>query len=220
MSVTYPQQWFSEMSHGHRRICSRTKLSVSWTEWFKRFRRDQKGVAGIEFAMILPFLLVFLIGMVEVTDALNQDRKISRMANAVTDLVAQAQTVTRSELNTYLQLGETILKPYPSDDLTFVIASVTFQANGAPEVDWSYQRKAGVGGPATDWTDGQEPPISLPATLVSPNTSIVVGVATLGYTPPFAGIFTQYYSRDSIITLSDTYYLRPRLVGTILCTDC
>jgi hypothetical protein len=44
------------------------------------------------------------------------------MANAVTDLVAQAQTVTRSELNAYLQLGETILKPYPSDDLTFVIA--------------------------------------------------------------------------------------------------
>ncbi|MGV2974243.1 TadE/TadG family type IV pilus assembly protein [Roseibium alexandrii] len=184
------------------------------------FRRNEQGVAAIEFAMILPFMLVLMIGMVELTDALNADRKVSRMANAVTDLVAQAQTVTRSELNAYLQLGETILKPYPSDDLTFVIAGVTFQANGVPEVDWSYQRKAGVGGPASDWSAGDEPPITLPATLVSPNTSIVVGAVTLGYAPPLAGIFTQYYSRDSVITLSDTYYLRPRLVGTIQCTDC
>ncbi len=208
------------MNHGPRRFRFRARFIKNIERPIGLFRRNEQGVAAIEFAMILPFMLVLMIGMVELTDALNVDRKVSRMANAVTDLVAQAQTVTENELNSYMALGETILRPYPSDDLTFVVASITFQPNGDPEVDWSYQRKAGVGGSATDWTDGQEPPISLPATLVSPNTSIVVGVATLGYTPPFAGIFTQYYSRDSIITLSDTYYLRPRLVGTILCTDC
>ncbi|WP_428528581.1 TadE/TadG family type IV pilus assembly protein [Roseibium sp.] len=208
------------MSRGPKLRWYRTNSKLRWMVTLCSLKRDQRGVAAIEFAMILPFLLVLMIGMVEITDALDQDRKISRMANAVTDLVAQAQTVTKAELNSYMALGETILKPYPSTNLTFVTASVTFQSNGTPQVDWSHGRKSGAEWRPSDWVAGQEPPITMPATLVSADTSIVIGVATLGYTPPFAGMLTQYFSRSSTLTLSDTYYLRPRLVGTILCTDC
>lgn len=176
---------------------------------------DRKGVSAVEFAMILPFMLILFIGMVEISDAYNQDRKVSRMANAITDLVAQAQTVSRGDLDGVLDLGATILAPYPADDLDIIVSSVSFDASGNASVDWSYD----ISG-STPWSAGSPPPITLPETLASPNTSIVLGQSTLAYTPTFANLFTNYFPRAASITLSDTYYLRPRLTDTVLCMNC
>jgi len=181
----------------------------------RRFWADRRGVAATEFALILPVMLIILIGMAEITGAMNHDRKVSRISSAITDLVAQAQTVTEAELLSVMDLGEMVLDPYPADQLEIIVASVTYDEDGDPEVDWSFNN-----GGSNPWTEGAAPPIDLPDTLVSPSTSIVVGVATLDYTPPFTGIFTGYFSRDSVLELSDTFYLRPRLTGTVTCSDC
>ena len=65
----------------------------------RSFHADKRAVSAIEFSMILPFLLILLIGMEEVTGTLNYDRKVSRIANSVADLVAQAQTITPADLS-------------------------------------------------------------------------------------------------------------------------
>jgi Flp pilus assembly protein TadG len=160
-------------------------------------------------------MLIILIGMAEITGAMNQDRKVSRIANAITDLVAQAQTVTPAELAGVMDLGQKVLAPYPADDLYIIIASISFDDDGDAEVDWSWDSDS-----EAPWTEGAAPPITLPDTIASPNTSIVVGVTSLEYTPPFAGIFTSYFSRSDALTLTDTYYLRPRLTDTVQCSAC
>ncbi|WP_269583861.1 TadE/TadG family type IV pilus assembly protein [Roseibium sp. Sym1] len=181
----------------------------------RRVVRDRRGVAATEFALILPFMFIILIGMAEITGAMNNDRKVSRISNSITDLVAQAQTVTPAELTAVMDLGEVILAPDPADDLYIIIASVTFDEDGDPEVDWSYDSDGGA-----PWTPGAAPPITLPDTIGTPNSSIVVGQSTLEYTPPFSGLFTSYFSRNSMLELSDTYYLRPRLTDTVECPAC
>ncbi|MCX2724147.1 TadE/TadG family type IV pilus assembly protein [Roseibium salinum] len=165
--------------------------------------------------MILPFMLILLIGMEEVTGALNQDRKVGRIANSIADLVAQAQSVNTSELTAVMDLGEKILAPYPAKDLEIIIASVSFDEDGNPSVDWSYD-----GTNAAPWAKDSQPPITMPDTIAIPETSIVVGQANATYTSPFTGIFTSYFKRDTSIGLSDTYYLRPRLTDTVNCSDC
>ncbi len=165
--------------------------------------------------MILPFMLVLLIGMEEVTGALNQDRKISRISNSITDLIAQAQTIDTNDMDAIFDLGGKILAPYPDDNLKVLLASVTFDEDGKPTVDWSYDSKHGK-----PWAKGSKPPVTLPDTVAIPNSSIVVGQASLTYVPTFAGIFTEYFDRASSIDLSDTYYLRPRLTDTVTCDDC
>lgn len=191
----------------------------SWTRSCKRLAgtwlSDRKGVSAVEFAMILPFMLILFIGMVEVSDAYNQDRKVSRMANAITDLVAQAQTVTTNELDGVLDLGATILAPYSADTLEIIVSSVSFDASGDASVDWSYNNSG-----STPWTAGSPPPITLPTTVASPNTSIVLGQSNLVYTPTFANLFTSYFPRVASMNLSDTYYLRPRLTDTVQCSNC
>lgn len=179
------------------------------------FCEDRRGVSATEFAVILPFMFILLIGMAEATGALNQDRKVSRISNSITDLIAQSQTVTTSELSSLLDIGEKILDPYPADTLEIIVASVTFDEDGDATVDWSRNNSSG-----TPWSRGSAPPITLPDTVAQPNTSIVVGQTNLTYTPAFAGIFTSYFSRASSIDLSDTYYLRPRLTDTVTCDNC
>lgn len=176
---------------------------------------DKRAVSAIEFSMILPFLLILLIGMEEVTGTLNYDRKVSRIANSVADLVAQAQTITPADLSAMMALGGKILDPYPDTNLETIVASVTFDEDGDPAVDWSYSSKGG-----SPWAEGSTPPIELPATVAAANTSIVVTQTNLNYVPTFSGLFTEYFSRASSIDLSDTYYLRPRLTDTVKCPAC
>ncbi|MCK7614071.1 TadE/TadG family type IV pilus assembly protein [Roseibium sediminicola] len=174
-------------------------------------------MSAVEFALILPVLLILLIGMEEITGAMNYDRKVSRIANSVADLVAQAQTIDKSELEAIMDLGAVILDPYPADTMEIIIASVTFDENGDASIDWSLDNS---GEAASGWSKGSEPPITLPDTVAAPETSIVVSQVNLAYEPLFAGVFTQYFSRDSSLDLSDTYYLRPRLTDTVDCSDC
>lgn len=216
-SVICHQQWCLEMNHGNRFKRDLTYQLHPLRSVVCRLWLDRHGVSGVEFAMILPFLLMLLIGMTEITDALNQDRKVSRMSSAITDLVAQAQTVDTDELDLYMSLGERILAPYPTDNLSIIIASVSFTATGEAEVDWSYSDPSSA---SSDWKPGEPPPVTLPPTVAIPSTSIVLGQATLDYVPPFAGLVLGNYKSFSSLTLSDTFYLRPRLTGTVLCSDC
>jgi Flp pilus assembly protein TadG len=189
-----------------------------WSTLWPTFWKDTRAVSATEFAMILPFMFILLIGMAEATGALNQDRKVSRISNSVTDLIAQAQTVSASDLDSVLDLGEVILAPYSADTLETIIASVSFDEDGDASVDWSRNNNGGSSG--TPWAEGSTPPITLPDAVAQPNTSIVVGQTNLTYTPAFAGLFTGFFDRASSLELSDTYYLRPRLTDTVTCDNC
>jgi Flp pilus assembly protein TadG len=192
-----------------------TKYRLDFAKKLDRVWRDREGVTAVEFAMILPFMLVLFIAAVEITGILNHDRKISRISNSVTDLVAQAQDISTTEIGNLFDIGEKILAPYPSTGLNIVVASVSFDNNGVASVDWFDCKLS-----CSDWSKGGKPPITLPATVAKPNTSIVVGQSNMTYTPPFSGIFTEYFKRAASHELSDTYYLRPRLTDTVTCDDC
>lgn len=181
----------------------------------KIFWRNTRGVAATEFAMILPFMLVLLIGTVELADVINQNRKIDRMTNAVTDLVAQAETVTTSDLNNVFEIGATIIEPYETTDVYILVASVSFNEDGDATVDWSYDSEQNA-----PWAAGSPPPVTLPDTVENPNTSIVLGQSSLVFVSRFGSFLAEYFSRASSTTLSDTYYLRPRLTDQVRCDDC
>ncbi|POF34438.1 TadE/TadG family type IV pilus assembly protein [Roseibium marinum] len=179
------------------------------------FWRDRSGVSATEFALILPFMLIILIGMTELSGAINADRKVSRIANATTDLVAQSQTLSPAELDDILALGGKILAPYPDDTLDTIISSITFDEDGDPTVDWSYDSDKG-----TPWPAGSAPPITLPDTVAAPLTSIVLAQSTLVYSPPFSGLLTEAFPRLATYTLQDIFYLRPRLTDKVKCPAC
>ena len=55
----------------------------------RTFARCRRGVAAMEFALVLPIGIVLLFGISEVSTALLIDREITRATHIGADLVAQ-----------------------------------------------------------------------------------------------------------------------------------
>ncbi|MEP4029773.1 TadE/TadG family type IV pilus assembly protein [Roseibium polysiphoniae] len=175
-----------------------------------QFTADRSGVAAVEFALILPFLLLLLIGMAETTSALNQDRKVSQIASSVADLVAQSESISTSEAADIMLAASAIMSPYESSRLSVTIASVSFDGNGNAEVDWSVDQDGG-----TPWPTGSEPPIDIPDTVAKAGTSLVVGQSNYTYIPMFASLAQNLFPSAATIPMGDVYFLRPRLSTSV-----
>lgn len=180
-----------------------------------KLHRDQSGVAAVEFALILPFLLILLIGMAETVGALNHDRKVSQAASSVTDLIAQAETVSKSDVADVMLAAVEIMKPYPDTTLDVIVASVEFDDDGDPKVVWSRNKAGGE-----PWAEDSKPPIDMPASLSTPGTSLVVGQAFYTYVPTFSTMIQNIFPRATSIDLDDTYFYKPRLTNTVTCSNC
>ncbi len=175
---------------------------------FANLRSCRRGVAAVEFALILPVLLLLLLGTTELTRALTNDRKVSQVASTVADLIAQATSLTSTEMDDIVTASGLILQPYSSDGLGIVASSVEFDADKNANVEWS------CGYSTTAWADGAEPPITIPEALKIANTSVIIAVTSYTYTP----LFTSIIEED--INLGETFFLRPRLVASIPDPGC
>jgi Flp pilus assembly protein TadG len=51
----------------------------------RRLRRREDGVSAVEFALILPVMLILFFGCVEVGDALTIDRKVAHVASTLSE---------------------------------------------------------------------------------------------------------------------------------------
>jgi Flp pilus assembly protein TadG len=173
-----------------------------------RFRTDGTGVAAVEFALILPFLLILLIGMAETTTALNADRKVSQVASSAADLVAQTEAINKSEVLNIMKAADAIMDPYDGTTLKVTIASVGFDDEGNAEVLWSVDQD---GNTPTSWVKGQTPPIDIPESIAIAGTTLIVGKTSYIHVPMFASLAQNIFPRASSILLGDTYFLRPRL---------
>ena len=66
-----------------RKTWYRARLAVT------ALANDGRGVAAIEFAMIVPIMLVLFFGTVEFSSGVAVDRKVTLMARTFSDLVSQ-----------------------------------------------------------------------------------------------------------------------------------
>jgi Flp pilus assembly protein TadG len=187
------------------------------------FRRDRRAVAAVEFAFIAPILLIMYFITMEAAQAIETSKKVSRLGSMVADLVAQQDNVSKSVLKNIMQIGETTLRPYTRSvpGITITAIKISNDAAANPTVSWSYKVANGTYGAG----DAKGSSVSVPPTLKIAGTFLVKVESTLGYKPVIAwavdgnqptgltGIFNN-------ITMSETYYLRPRVMQEINCSDC
>lgn len=176
----------------------------------KRFLGDKHGVAAVEFAMLVPFLLLLFIGVTEATIALNNNQKVSQVASSVADLVAQAETISNADVTDIMRAAREIMAPYDTTSLKVTIASVSFNKQGKPLVDWSRDQNKG-----TPWAPGAKPPIDIPAAISIPNTSLIIGESNYTYTARFSVALKDAFPLAAQITMSDHYFLKPRLTSKV-----
>ena len=172
-------------------------INIPFRSWL-RFKRNTSGVAAIEFAMIVPIMVMLYMGAIEFGQALNVDRKVTSIASATADLVAQSKTVSQSDIQDIFKISKAIMEPYDDTSVSVVISSVTSDQDNNQSVDWSVSNISGNAHSQGGTIPGMSPNIT------EANTSVIVAEVQYTYTSP-----VSYYITGSI-TLSDTFYLRPR----------
>lgn len=191
--------------------------------WVSRLVNDRRGVAAVEFAFVVPLLLSMYFVTMEVGQAIETNKKVGRMGSMVADLVTQQQEVSKADLKNILMIGDATLQPYFRSKPIITVVAVTLNNDATPKatVDWSYKMENGepVQGPA------KGNPVTIPEALRTPGGYLIQVEAVLPYKPVItwaadskkplglAGTIDNF-------TMTETYYLRPRISTTIKCKDC
>lgn len=171
-----------------------------------RFSRDTKAVAAVEFALILPILLLTYIGTAEVSRLIIMDRRLAVVAGAVGDLVARADgSLPSTVLDDYFEAAEFTMAPYPAGTLKQVVTSVYVNNAGKAKVRWSRGFNGGV-------KYAKNSIYALPPEMANQSKKkyLIIGEATTQWVPIVDFIF------QSGFTLEKTYFYRPRFDAEIL----
>jgi len=161
----------------------------------KFFRRDERAVSAVEFALLAPMMIGLYLGGVEISEGISVDRKVTLAAGAVANLAAQTSTISASQMTDVLDATTTIIAPYSASPLKITVSCISIDANKVATVKWSVTRNGSL----------RSGNIAIPAALQVANTQLVLGEVSYTYTPTVGRVI-----KDSI-NLSDKMYMAPRI---------
>lgn len=201
-----------------------------WRDRFLRLRSaarqlidDQRGVAAIEFAFVAPILFIMYFLTLEVTLAIENNKKVGRAGSMVADLITQQNTVTSSQVDAIMQIGGAILEPYHRTLPTIRATAITITANPGSTATVTWSRLLDDGKFAKGESKGT--PVTVPSALNIPGTFLIRVESWLDYKPIITWTAQQkaalsLESAFDVIEMGETYYLRPRISSTIPCSNC
>lgn len=170
--------------------------------------KDRAGFAAVEFAMVVPIMVILFLGAVEFSLALSYDRRVTAISSATADLVAQEEEVDSAYLDDIMKVADSLLPPDADlSKLDIKLVSVVADTDSNVTVNWSYNRAGGEPYPQNSAYN------DLPADLVEPLSSVVVSEVSYTYNPPVGHFITGN------ITLSERFFLRPRKSLQVTKTD-
>ena len=172
-------------------------IRLSLSQRLVRLGRDQRGVAAVEFAMLLPLMITLYLGAVEISQAVGIDRKVTLTTRTVADLASQVSSISNTDMTNMLNASSSVIVPYDASKLKVTVSRVDIDANGTAKVVWSDT----LGG--TKRAAGST--VTLPGALNVANTSLIWSETAYSYTPTIGYVVT------GTLNLSDQLYMRPRL---------
>lgn len=132
-----------------------------------------RGVAAMEFAFVLPLLIVLFLVIVNLSQYVTMNRRLAVAANLVADLVTRNREVTGPLLTDYLAAAEIALWPAGTGNLSVSIYNYRKTASG--KLDWT--KTLGTGAACT------APNATRYATLQG-TTDVIVAVVCMPFVPP------------------------------------
>jgi Flp pilus assembly protein TadG len=197
----------------------------------KSFAHDARGIAAVEFALVLPVLLLMLFGSYDVSRMVMANQKVGVAAATVAELVAAQPTNTATAsatISAIVAAGAVAMAPFAAASTTTTVSAIDLKpaANGTccvATVNWSFTQGGRLRPCATTFTqtalDAAPALTSLPTAIASPpaavqalasETAVIISDVTYAYAPIAPGI-------DKLLpaTLHRTTYTYPRLAGQV-----
>lgn len=117
------------------------------------WRRDD-GVAAVEFALVLPMMVMLFFGVSELGLGWTLKTKQVRLTRALGDMVGRAPSVSSDDLKNFFDASQAIMRPYDvtGKETEMVLSSILVTAKNntyTGAVDWSCGRNVPTGKAAT-----------------------------------------------------------------------
>jgi Flp pilus assembly protein TadG len=158
--------------------------------------RDCRGIAATEFAVVVPIMLVMFFGTVEFSSGVAVNRKVSLMAQTLSDLTSRSTSVGDTDMTNFFAASTAIMTPYPAAPTKATVSELYIDPTTL---------KARV-----QWSKGSSPR-AVSSTVVIPNglaiggTYLIFSEVSYLYTPTIG-----YVMAKAGVNLSDVAYTRPR----------
>jgi len=175
---------------------------------FRRFLASTRAVAAIEFAMILPVLLLLFLGSFDAANGIAVYMKVRSATFALAAITNQYGTgngaITPTDMTAITAATTAVLAPYSSAPTVVVISQIKATSATQAVVSWSYSPTG------TALTQGSTYS-SLPTNFASNSCGgtypcyVIMASVSYTYTPLFGAFLT------GPITLSDGLYTTPRI---------
>ena len=187
----------------------------------RAFGTNKNGMAAVEFALILPVMLVIFFGVMEFSRALTARAAVTSLTSTVADLVAQEKNPTSGDMANVFDAAGKILYPFSAANATITVYSIVDDGKqgAAGQVAWSCT-KAGTAAAAAGPTS--PPAGSKGGEMISLTNldkdgkptyggsgSVVLAEVVYNYTSPTMEVLTKP------IAMKNTYYAKPRSVARV-----
>ncbi|WP_267361613.1 MULTISPECIES: TadE/TadG family type IV pilus assembly protein [unclassified Methylobacterium] len=179
------------MNHLHR----------TWTP--PDFVRDTNGASAVEFALILPFMLLLFVGMAEFAHAIDNYRKVTLLARTVADLTAQGDTsnpITSATMTDILSSSSLVLYPFSTSNVTIVVSAMGVYLttlNTKPYVCSSIALNTTARTAKAAATD-----ITVPTAFQTTGMRYILAEVKMPYTPVMGSALAKLFTGSSSISFS------------------
>jgi Flp pilus assembly protein TadG len=183
----------------------------------RKFSTNADAVAAIEFAIVVPFMLLLYVGGIELANGMAINVKVSATAYSVADMVTQNTSLSTAQMHNILTGATVIIAPYPVTGssgslMSITVSEISSDANGNLTLQWSQSYDGTSFGPGRTSLTNLTVPTSLNGTAGNANNpnnqndqvSFILGEVSYAYTPNLG------YVISGTVNLQDTYWLFPR----------
>src|ERR1700738_1692725 len=167
-----------------------------------RLSVDSRGVAAVEFVMLVPLMLMVFFGTIQISTVVAVDRKVTLTARTLSDLISQVPGITDTDISNAFAASLAILSPYPTTQLQSKISQVYIDPTTlVAKVKWSKASNA------TARTCNEV--VTVPTALQVAGTYLIMSEVTYNY-QPIVGYDIKLNFVSPTYPLSASMFTRPR----------
>ncbi|WOI54025.1 TadE/TadG family type IV pilus assembly protein [Parvularcula sp. LCG005] len=162
----------------------------------RRFRRESDGTSAIEFAIILPVMILFFLGALTAFDGYKASRTLTHLDSTMADLISRQVEITNAFEDDLVQVATALSGKYQGNMQIQVTAASVYRplsdpidpsgVNQSVNVDWFMSRDL-EGNTGTQTAQALIEGLDIP--LLTPGDSVIIVEIAGLYDPLFDGQF-------------------------------
>ncbi len=196
----------------------------------RRLAEDSEGASLVEFAFMMPILVLVLFMTISLSHMMMIDRKVTMTAQAAADLIAQRQEVDATDIQDLLTAANLMMQPFATD-FDISVAHIPFDdSTGVPDMTAGAAWRAMINTPSgvdLRIPDDEAEDAAAGNTVTSPGGAVTGALGGAGDALIMLRMNYRYQSLwlsdftllgvtiPAEITFSKETYARPRLIRQI-----